>query len=257
MSGWSKRLGVRGRHKHLAEDIIDEETREPENLGGEGGTLARVLAAGRDTGGMTDSTPAIVSVANDAVGDGLDANVSTTATATLFSAAYADRTATATVQDAFARTIATCAGIEDAVATTTATASQGEADATIRAEVTHANGGNAVADSIAESAGLQADAKNQATTNGDGDADASSIAVANGNGDARMWAEADAWGTGLAEAAVVAISSAGQAGMTAEADSTSARIAFFNATPIPRPTGVAVTAADIHAALVSLGLIEA
>lgn len=32
---------------------------------------------------------------------------------------------------------------------------------------------------------------------------------------------------------------------------------FFNATPVAKPTGVAVTAAAIHAALVSLGLIGA
>ena len=32
---------------------------------------------------------------------------------------------------------------------------------------------------------------------------------------------------------------------------------FFNTTPILKPTGVAVTAAGIHAALVSLGLIGA
>jgi hypothetical protein len=38
---------------------------------------------------------------------------------------------------------------------------------------------------------------------------------------------------------------------------TSQKIGFFNATPIVRPSGVAVTAAGIHAALVSLGLIAA
>lgn len=39
--------------------------------------------------------------------------------------------------------------------------------------------------------------------------------------------------------------------------STSQKIGFFNATPIVKPTGVAVDAASIHAALVSLGLIAA
>lgn len=37
MSVWSKRLGTLGRHKHLAADIINEETREPEDLAS-GGT---------------------------------------------------------------------------------------------------------------------------------------------------------------------------------------------------------------------------
>lgn len=35
------------------------------------------------------------------------------------------------------------------------------------------------------------------------------------------------------------------------------KLAFYNATPIVQPTGVAVSAAGIHAALVSLGLITA
>jgi hypothetical protein len=35
------------------------------------------------------------------------------------------------------------------------------------------------------------------------------------------------------------------------------KLGFFGTTPIIRPTGVAVTAAGIHAALVSLGLITA
>ncbi len=39
--------------------------------------------------------------------------------------------------------------------------------------------------------------------------------------------------------------------------STSQKLAFYNATPIVQQTGVAVTAAGIHAALVSLGLITA
>lgn len=39
--------------------------------------------------------------------------------------------------------------------------------------------------------------------------------------------------------------------------STSQKLGFFNATPIVKPTGVAVSAAGIHAALVSLGLIGA
>lgn len=39
--------------------------------------------------------------------------------------------------------------------------------------------------------------------------------------------------------------------------STTQKIGFFNATPIVKPTGVAVDAAGIHAALVSLGLIAA
>jgi hypothetical protein len=34
------------------------------------------------------------------------------------------------------------------------------------------------------------------------------------------------------------------------------QIGFFGATPVTKPTGVAVTAAGIHAALVSLGLIS-
>lgn len=38
---------------------------------------------------------------------------------------------------------------------------------------------------------------------------------------------------------------------------TGKKIAFYGATPIVRPTGVAVSAAGIHAALVSLGLITA
>jgi len=33
------------------------------------------------------------------------------------------------------------------------------------------------------------------------------------------------------------------------------KIGFWNATPVAKPTGVAVTAAGIHAALVSIGLI--
>jgi len=37
----------------------------------------------------------------------------------------------------------------------------------------------------------------------------------------------------------------------------SSKIGFFNATPVAKPTGVAVDAASIHAALVSLGLISA
>ena len=37
----------------------------------------------------------------------------------------------------------------------------------------------------------------------------------------------------------------------------SGKISFFAATPTTKPTGVAVTAAGIHAALVSLGLIAA
>lgn len=39
--------------------------------------------------------------------------------------------------------------------------------------------------------------------------------------------------------------------------STSSTLGFFGATPVVRPTGVAVTAGGIHAALVSLGLITA
>lgn len=39
--------------------------------------------------------------------------------------------------------------------------------------------------------------------------------------------------------------------------STSQKLAFYNSTPIAKQTGVAVTAAGIHAALVSLGLIAA
>jgi hypothetical protein len=35
------------------------------------------------------------------------------------------------------------------------------------------------------------------------------------------------------------------------------RLGFFGASPVAQPSGVAVTAADIHAALVSLGLITA
>ena len=34
-------------------------------------------------------------------------------------------------------------------------------------------------------------------------------------------------------------------------------ISFFDAAPVAKPTGVPVSAAGIHAALVSLGLIEA
>jgi hypothetical protein len=41
------------------------------------------------------------------------------------------------------------------------------------------------------------------------------------------------------------------------ASSDDAKIGFFGATPVAKPTGVAVTAAAIHAALVSLGLIAA
>jgi hypothetical protein len=40
-------------------------------------------------------------------------------------------------------------------------------------------------------------------------------------------------------------------------DATHDLIGFFNATPVQKPTGVAVSAAGIHAALVSLGLIAA
>ena len=36
-----------------------------------------------------------------------------------------------------------------------------------------------------------------------------------------------------------------------------AKLGFFEATPVVKPTGVAVTAVGIHAALVSLGLIAA
>lgn len=36
---------------------------------------------------------------------------------------------------------------------------------------------------------------------------------------------------------------------------TNQKLGFYNATPIVKPTGVAITAAGIHAALVSLGLI--
>ena len=39
--------------------------------------------------------------------------------------------------------------------------------------------------------------------------------------------------------------------------SASQKIGFFDATPIQKPTGVAVDATGIHAALVSLGLIAA
>ena len=49
---------------------------------------------------------------------------------------------------------------------------------------------------------------------------------------------------------------AGGDAMQVTDDGTSAQISFFGATPVAKPTAVPVTAAGIHAALVSLGLIS-
>ena len=91
----------------------------------------------------------------------------------------------------------------------------------------------------------------------DGTADATATASASGDGDATVLSAATAAGTGTATAGTTATHGAATAGINVEADSTSARMSFNDAAPIAKPTGVAVTAEGIHAALVSLGLIEA
>lgn len=46
-------------------------------------------------------------------------------------------------------------------------------------------------------------------------------------------------------------------GPVVQVGGTDGKVGFFGATPVAQPTGVAVTAAEIHAALVALGLITA
>lgn len=213
-------------------------------------TLEDVLIAGRDTGGIDNGalTPVISSTEADASGIH-DASVSVKAIATSLSDAYADRTATSVGGDAYARTIVTTTGGEDAIATTATTTATGEADASVAATVTGALGGNAFANSTAASAGLNAEAKNSATTDATGDANASSTATANGNGDAVVSHEAAAFGTGLAQANLWAVSNAGQAGVTVEANNASVRMAFFDATPVTKRPANADTSGATLAAL--------
>lgn len=163
---------------------------------------------------------------------------------------------------------ATIAGDEATLSATNVTATGADnADAQLNAVAE--GSGHAFANSAAttDGAGL-ADASIFALANGDGTANAGPEAQTNGTGTAFADCKAEALGTGnanvrataetvsgTASAAALAIRDTAKAGMEAVVDGTSARMAFNGTTPIAKPTGVAVTAEAIHAALVSLGLI--
>lgn len=222
-----------------------------------------------------------------ASGEFLDASVAVTATGS--GKARADRTATGTsFADAYANTVVvgngdaeanvtvTANGVQDALAKTIVIANDGEADISHSAEVTTEGTnsasayGNWTVHSAAGEAQAQTTASSGTDTEGEGDAsaytdvatfngaaEAGSFAAARGDGDASVYGEASVVGEGTALVTLTATRGANVAGLTAAADSESARIGFFGKSPVPRPTGVAVTDVAIHAALVDLGLITA
>jgi hypothetical protein len=176
------------------------------------------------------------------------------------------------------------AGANSAIANVYSVASgSGAAEASLLAEAAgaspataglgaHALGaGNAVISGTAEADGDgTATGGITALTSGTGQATANLGATAEGDGAASSFLGATADGsgpasggvsiqtvTGLAYMAVIAYRGAEQAGMTAEIDGTSARLAFNDATPIPKPIVPLTTpdAQDVIDALVALGLI--
>lgn len=219
--------------------------------------------------GAADTTVnlSLSATASGGVGIGrIDRTITTTGTAS----GFAHTTVTA-AGEAEARTTVSATGIQDANAPTIVTAADGNANVTRTADVTTVgtNAGSASANTNASSAGShayartsvvagglgQALADNQATSV-NGPADGGSVAYATGTGNALVNNLAIVDGAGLATATIEANGPGAKNGyVKVVADATSARIGFFNAIPVAKPTGVAVTAADIHAALVSLGLI--
>ena len=89
------------------------------------------------------------------------------------------------------------------------------------------------------------------------------LAIKADSGYAGGWVEVDSsiaslsFGTSKGDVAVTNVDASLKFGATNGVQANATGLGFFNATPVAQPTGVAVSAAGIHAALVSLGLITA
>lgn len=218
-------------------------------------------------GKWANSDAETVDLSVTAAASGGDAIVSRVATATDIADAFADTTATAVDGDAHADTTVTVTGEQDANARTIITADGGTANGNLSAT---SQSGQATADIVVSTADGTAHADHSVSSgtwraygtrtvqsNGGGNAEADVSVTATGGGNANGLVSLTADTTGVASGGVVATGDGGSAHIKVEADATSGRIGFFTAAPVAKPTGVAVTAEAIHAALVTLGLIAA